>query len=664
MKTGAPLVVLAVVFAATIVPACGSSETNPEQPIAGSGGAAQDGGGSAGVGATGGAGGHAGQDGGKAGDSSVAGSGASAGAGGSAGAAGKAGAGGSAGGGCLASEAGHCTGGVDDDCDTAIDCDDTDCAADPACPAGTFATLYPWEPITSVRILPSTTVPATPGNSISISACHDEFEAASFVMTATKDLSELTLHVPTLSSSQGNTIPASAIDVRIVKVWYQAAAADIWLDHLEYILAPELLLKDDSLVKVDYGAKTNQLKSTVNGAEQYINISDPSAVFPPNAQVFDAASLQPFSLKANENKQIWITVHVPSATPAADYSGNITLTSASETPVRMKFTVTVLPFDLAPAPVEYSIYYRGMVYGTPRPSSAPEGGVSSEWKTHDQYSLELQDMKDHGVPYPTLYQEADYELDAALLLRSQGGLPKDHIYALNGIRAYGTSDPTAMASLVQRFQTEQTAVQSHGFGKLFVYATDEASGGALTAERQCMTALKNAGAGIFIAGNSGAGALVGDIVDIGVISGALNPSQSTQWHGNGHKVFSYANPQVGIENPEIYRNHYGVALWNAGYDGAMDYAYQHGYGDIWNDYDTVNDHYRDHVFAYPTTNGVIDTVQWEGWREGVDDTRYLATLISKMGNDTLARSIVVDALASGESMASMRKKLIAQILSH
>ena len=30
--------------------------------------------------------------------------------------------------------------------------------------------------------------------------------------------------------------------------------------------------------------------------------------------------------------------------------------------------------------------------------------------------------------------------------------------------------------------------------------------------------------------------------------------------------------------------------------------------------------------AYPMTDGVIDTIQWEGYREGVNDIRYLATL--------------------------------------
>ena len=39
--------------------------------------------------------------------------------------------------------------------------------------------------------------------------------------------------------------------------------------------------------------------------------------------------------------------------------------------------------------------------------------------------------------------------------------------------------------------------------------------------------------------------------------------------------------------------------------------------------------------AYPTADGVIDTIQWEGYREGIDDLRYLATL-----NATLRKAAV------------------------
>ena len=48
------------------------------------------------------------------------------------------------------------------------------------------------------------------------------------------------------------------------------------------------------------------------------------------------------------------------------------------------------------------------------------------------------------------------------------------------------------------------------------------------------------------------------------------------------------------------------------------------------DFDTTG--YRDHNMTYPTIDGVIDTIQWEGWREGVDDVRYLSTLLTAIEN--------------------------------
>ena len=72
--------------------------------------------------------------------------------------------------------------------------------------------------------------------------------------------------------------------------------------------------------------------------------------------------------------------------------------------------------------------------------------------------------------------------------------------------------------------------------------------------------------------------------------------------------------------------------------------------------------YRDHVFAYPTTNGVIDTIQWEGFREGVDDTRYVASLIKKEGSMTSAKAIISAGLSNNENMTIIRKNVIDQIL--
>ena len=107
----------------------------------------------------------------------------------------------------------------------------------------------------------------------------------------------------------------------------------------------------------------------------------------------------------------------------------------------------------------------------------------------------------------------------------------------------------------------------------------------------------------------------------------LNQAQVRAYHSMGHKVMSYANPQGGREMPEKYRRNYGLELWRRGLDGACTYAYQHSLGHGWDDFDGGPGWpLRDHNMAYPTVSGVIPTLQWEGYREGYDDLRYMATL--------------------------------------
>jgi len=518
---------------------------------------------------------------------------------------------------------------------------------------------FPWEPSTSIKVLPfNYEIPAVPGNNVSIAACRNESEAASFIISAQKNLSGITISVPALRNARGNSIPSSAIDVRLVKVWYQAAPSDISYKTAGYYLTPELLLKDDSLVTVDYVTKTNYLKATINGVEHYIDISSPTATVPETAQVRDAATLQPFSLRANENKQVWITMHVPNTTPAGNYSGTITINAPSETPVTMNFRVNVLPFDLEPAPVDYALYYMGDL----NPDVAR---IDYSDKTAANMLIELQDMKDHGVLYPTLYMHSTTFLDQSLTLRDTIGLPKDKIYTL-GSSAYtyigNPTDTAGLATVANTVRNMKNHTESHGYTSTYFYGIDELMGAAVTAERPAWQTVHDNGGKMYVAGDTDLIDLVPDLLDVAVIGGSLNTTQAALWHSQGKQIYNYGNPQVGVENPEIYRKNYGVALWNAGYDGSMDFAYQQNYGDIWNDFDSQASHYRDHVFAYPTSNGVIDTIQWEGFREGVDDTRYVASLTKKEGNSTSAKTIVSAGLSNNENMAAIRKNVINQML--
>jgi len=518
---------------------------------------------------------------------------------------------------------------------------------------------FPWEPITSIKVLPfNYEIPAAPGNTLSVTACRNEFEPTSFILRSQKDLSGISLSVSNLYDDKGNTIPSSALDVRLVKVWYQAAPNTIYINTMGYYLTPELLLRDDTLVKVDYATKTNYLRVTLNGVQQYIDISSPTAAVPQTAQVRDAPTLQPFSLKANENKQVWITVHVPGTTPAGDYSGTITINAPSETPVTMNLNVKVLPFTLEPAPLEYALYYQGDL----NPYFV---GIEDSDKTTANMVLELQDLKDHGIAYPTLYWHTTEFLDQHLTLRDKAGFPKDKIYTLASSDDTQIGNPTDAAGLAHAakiVKTMRNFTESHGYTSTYFYGIDEAMGTEVTAQRTAWQTVHNNGGKMYVAGDKDLIDLVPDLLDLVVLGGSPDTSQVARWHSYGKRIYSYGDPQAGIENPEIYRKNYGVTLWNAGYDGTMPFAYQHKYDDIWNDFDSQETHFRDHVFAYPTSNGVIDTIQWEGFREGVDDTRYVASLIKKEGSNTSAKTIVSAGLSNNENMTSIRKKVIEQIL--
>ena len=129
------------------------------------------------------------------------------------------------------------------------------------------------------------------------------------------------------------------------------------------------------------------------------------------------------------------------------------------------------------------------------------------------------------------------------------------------------------------------------------------------------------GAKVFVAGFHGSFDVVGDLQDVYVRAGAPTKEEARKWHGVGHKILCYANPQSGIEQPETYRRNFGLLLHQEEYDGGMTYIYYHD----WNDFNIQP--WRQHNFIYPTVDGGVDTVQWEGYREGIDDLRYLATLL-------------------------------------
>ncbi len=478
---------------------------------------------------------------------------------------------------------------------------------------------WPVRAITDRRIMPAPEPPERAGGTIRMRACPGETEPASFVVYPLGE--EMTV-LPELGDLDGPGLGLRArhFDIHAIKRWYQAGEGGTRFPFKEEgvrALVPELLLHDDTLVKVDHRERENYLKLRRDDGEEYIWISFPRGEDAPwgpegranltDEPVYDLDALQPVTVPADTAKQFWLTARVPSYAPPGTYRGEIAIRSGDEVVDTLDLELEVLPFELAENPLESSVYFHWGIELIDEP-----GSLKFNRRSPSQYRAELENLLEHGVDNPTMgvpYESGDLPL--ALMLREQVGMASDHLYYLKARASMAPEKAEEIIDLAKQF----------GFEDAYFYGRDEAKGEALRRQREQWERLHEVGGKVFVAGqHHHSFPEVGDIQDLLVSHGDLKPEAAEAWHSEGHKIFSYANPQSGLEEPERYRRNFGLALAAAGYDGGMTYIYYHG----WNDFS--GDRYRQHNFIYPTMEGCIDTVQWEGYREGIDDLRYLGTL--------------------------------------
>jgi len=501
------------------------------------------------------------------------------------------------------------------------------------------AFVYIVNPISSVKILPHTwPIQGKAFGDLSIVAARGEYEPASFVLRPLGDLEGLRITASDLKDGKGRIVPASNVDVKVVKCWYQAGGAwdGVWIhsdaQRKRKVLVPELLLNDDSLVKVDHQKQDNYLKLKYPAGEKYVCISSregiPGISNRPTIEEFpvnDSPTLLPVDIRDRENQQFWVTVKVPQDVAPGIYRGSITLSTAKEPLGEINLRLKVLPFTLSPPKTNYdpqkdficNVYYRAKIASPPAKES--KGTISSEYKNENQFRAELSNLWSHGITNPTVYQWLA-DLETVLKIRDEMGMGRQPLYILS-VKAEGP------ISLLKK--TIELA-RSYGIREVYFYGIDEARGEELQSQRLAWKAVHQAGGKVFVAGHAGDFELVGDVLDLEISAGKPSRKRADQWHSAGHEIWMYANPQGGVENPELYRRNYGLELWKANYDGACTYVYQHGFGNAWNDFDHFK--HRDHNFTYPTADGVIDTIAWEGYREAFDDIRYACTLRVEIEN--------------------------------
>ena len=540
--------------------------------------------------------------------------------------------------------------------------------------------------ITNDRFLPGKPIPPAfeAIDDLSVIACRGEFEPVTLVLCATTACKGVRVRPTDLRGPEG-TMAAGAVDVRVVKYWYQSGDAGYWdqdrLGDWDRVsepvrLVPELLLKDDGLVVVDHELKRNFIRT----GEGLLDISDPAEEFSaegdPRVQTprlidlapRDADELKPFDLAPDHFKHLLVTVHVPAHARAGTYTGHLHVEVPGGRPLSLPLSVQVLPFDLAPSPIDYSLYYQGRL--KEGPLAVP---VWSHEKTEVQYRAEMANLLAHGIANPCVPDGRFETFVKAMRIRESVGMPKGHIYSLG--QRFDKDEIDFDASHVQAFrQSVQRFVQwakANGYGSFYVYGLDE-SDPLLPKQRRWMQAAHDVGAKVFVSVEEDERFLhvVGDLLDLPIMSGPTNPIIADRVHRNGHRLGIYAFPQVDREEPDTFRRNYGVRLWQAGYDVEMTYAYQHSFGHAWNDFDYRGGR-KDYNLTYPTVNGVVDTLTFEGLREAVDDTRYFATLLAAAGSakDDPARRDKADAAEQWirsvdpqDDLCELRRQVVTRIL--
>jgi hypothetical protein len=453
-----------------------------------------------------------------------------------------------------------------------------------------------------------------------------QYVSGAFVLAAGAAGADVTVTLNALTSPQHDVIRRPQIDIRVAKsVPLNSQLFDNPAGHKRNIA--KILLKSDD--------------------------PDPNAAAP-----FDLESQGTFGggvsssrLPAFNSRLFWMTVHVPPGTRPGVYQGTLTITDtrAACLTQRVPVTLEVLSIDLQSIDGIEGIFYRA----SPATDRYPLDGEVEKFITipRNQYIFELQDLAAHGLNAVTSYgwnQAAPGSWLAPWIGRA--GLTKALLDIKLLIETYGGAVAEEATALVRR----------HGIAELIDWCIDEPNiddvhTGANQAkmidtcldERQgkLKTAIT------FTAWSRTAFERYKDRVERPIMNiywyNIHDKGDTDYVRSKGHTPLSY------FSNPSTYpiydRLRVGFHNRAKGWDGQFPWAYRDH--EAHDGLDLLQQEIRAgggmSIMTYPDQQGrPITTRQWEAYREGLDDVRYLQALTRAIaaGKNHIANGSASDAL--------------------
>lgn len=526
---------------------------------------------------------------------------------------------------------------------------------------------YVVEPLSNIKRMPSVyPEDGKAGAPLVFLAAQDEYEAASFLLYSFRDAEKVEL-IPEALTGKGGVIPASALDLKIVKLWYQTGTAwhSYFADSTGRQLIPELLLNDETLVEADLEGKENYLRvGGKDGRERRLWISAPPGTYekldPNRVLVADADTFQSFRLPKNKFKQIWVTLHAPSGMSGI-FHGGIRIRINGRDSGSIPVTARILPFRLPPPRTAYDLsqpFFAGS-YNSVNLARYVKANGGDTSKAEKRVRAEYESFRRHNLLYPLipsrnvhtkaedvpfihhqlrLYKEAGLGTEA--LFDAVTGFPS--YTDLASIRKLNPETELVKMPLAEKWMKivkEESMFVRSIFGKdavIYCFGWDEPAVWLLRAERPSWKFLHDNGLKVFSTANRRHLLHSGFNEDFVNYGGRITKDDTRVWHEAGAKITSYADPHTGIENPDFVRRTHGMYPYLINSDGSMNYMVC---GSDWNDFLGSVNNFRSFNWIYPGTYRPVETIQYEAFREAIDDVRYA----------TLLRRIAGQAMSSGKT---------------
>lgn len=479
----------------------------------------------------------------------------------------------------------------------------------------------------------------------------DQYENASFVVYAFKDVDKVELKLSAFKSVDGSTLPAENLDLRVVKVWYQNGNA--WLSYFAdpgLTLVPELLLYDENLIRVDTKEEANYARIQDARGTREVWISAPQKLnvgFDPYQDGFaDAKTLQPVQFVAGQFKQFFLTVRATASTKPGLYQGSVNVTAAGQKAVSIPVSIRVLPFQLPLPKTNYDINKDMIV------------SLMDAWPKHlavDSKAMlpTLKNLRAHNILHIGPGVDPSMPLSQAkahVELMKEAGFETKPIFG--GSLPWGSAHDGSPVPFTSMKRFERAAkwysdfYQEHfGHTEAYMKYGDEQGTKWMIATRPLWRIEHRLGLKSYIAGHVNRYfPTAGYVLEGRPTAGYPGEAGKTAlWNqiGNGYTSF-YAGQHNGAENPAFVRRQHGLEGYLSNFDMVNNYKFAYG---PWND--LAWDLYKPMVLAYPISDGLVDTLAWEGFRAGIDDMRYATKL----------RQLATEAIDSGdlERMEAGRK---------